>query len=89
MATFDYSKAAGIITTSPEPVLDAMSSLFGVPQCMIDMAKDVLNAFPSPVLNSMDSGIKEGKALADSVFKDVMRRVFLDTGIVEYDTTFG
>ena len=56
---------------------------------MIDFAKDALNAFPSPVLNSMQAGMQEGKALADSVFKDIMRRVFLDTGIVEYDTTLG
>ena len=90
MATFDYSKAAGIIAGGGDtPILDAMGTQFGVPQCMMDFAKDVLNAFPSPVLNSLQSGIGEGKALADSVFKDVMRKVFLDTGIVEYDTTLG
>lgn len=89
MATFDYSKAASIITTSPTPILDAMGTQFGVPQCMMDFSKAVLNAFPSSVLGSMGAGIAEGKALADSVFKDTMRKVFLDTGIVEYDTAAG
>ena len=89
MATFDFSKAAAIITTSPTPILDAMGTQFGVPQCMMDFAKDVLNAFPSSILSGMSNGIGEGKALADSVFKDIMRKVFLDTGIVEYDTTLG
>jgi hypothetical protein len=89
MASFDFSKTASILTNSPNPVLDAMGTQFGVPQCMMDFAKDVLSAFPSPVLNSINNGIGEGKALADSVFKDVMRKVFLDTGIVEYDTTLG
>jgi hypothetical protein len=89
MASFDFSKTASILTNSPNPVLDAMGTQFGVPQCMMDFAKDVLSSFPSPILNSINSGIGEGKALADSVFKDVMRKVFLDTGIVEYDTTLG
>ena len=89
MATFDYSKAAAIITTSPTPILDAMGSQFGVPQCMMDFTKAVLSAFPSSVLKSLSNGIGEGKSLADSVFKDTMRKVFLDTGIVEYDTTLG
>jgi len=89
MATFDFSKAASIITSSPTPILDAMGTHFGVPQCMLNFAKDVLNAFPSPVLNSINSGIEDGKNLADSVFKDIMRKVFLDTGIIEYDTTLG
>jgi len=89
MAIFDYSKAAAVITSSPNPVLDALGTQFGVPQCMLDFTKDVLKAFPSPVLQSINSGVKDGKALADSVFKDIMRKIFLDTGIVEYDTSVG
>ena len=89
MATFDFTKAAGIITSSNQPVLGALGAQFGVPQCMLDFTKEILSAFPSPVLNDIQNGIKEGKSLADSVFKDVMRQVFLDTGIVEYDTTLG
>ena len=57
MATFDFSKAASIITTSPTPILDVMSTQFGVPQCMLDFTKEILAAFPSPILNSINSGI--------------------------------
>ena len=90
MGSFDYSKAAGIITgVGGNPILDAVGTQFGVPSCMMDFAKDVLAAFPSPVLNSMEDGLQEGKALADSVFKDAMAKIRLDTGIVEYDTTLG
>ena len=89
MATFDFTKAAGIITTSSDPVLGVMGTQFGVPQCMLDYTKEVLGAFPSPVLDSLQSGIEEGKGLANSVFKDSMRSIFLDTGIVEYDTQLG
>lgn len=89
MASWDFSKAAGIITTSPTPILDALAVQYGVPQCMLDMTKDVLAAFPSPVLNSIQSGIQDGKNRADEIMKDIMRRVFLDSGIVEYDTDLG
>ena len=89
MASWDFSKAAGIITTSPTPILDALAVQYGVPQCMLDMAKDVLAAFPSPVLNSIQSGIQDGKNRADEIMKDIMRRIFLDSGIVEYDTELG
>ncbi len=89
MASWDFSKAAQIITTSPTPILDALASQYGVPQCMLDMAKDVLSAFPSPVLNSIQAGIQDGKDKADEIMKDIMRRIFLDSGIVEYDTDLG
>ena len=89
MASFDWQKAAAIITSSPTPVLDVLGVSFGVPQCLLDFAKDVLNAFPSSVLNSFQAGLENGKELADSIFKDLIRKIFLDTGIIEYDSTLG
>jgi len=89
MASWDFEKAAKIITSSPNPILDALAVQYGVPNCLLDMAKNVLSAFPSPALTQMNSGVQEGKRLANSVFKDIMRKIFLDTGIIEYDTTLG
>ena len=89
MAEFDMAKASAIITTSKTPILDVLGVQYGVPTCMLDIAKEALRAFPSPVLNSFYNGISEGKDRADEIFKDVMRKVFLDSGIVEYDTTLG
>ena len=89
MATFDMSKASAILTTSKTPVLDALGVQYGLPTCLLDLAKEALAAFPSPILNSMNSGIQAGKSKADELMKEVTRRVFLDTGIVEYDSTLG
>lgn len=89
MAAWDYSKAASVITTSPTPVLDALEVQFGVPTCVIDFGKDALSAFPSPVLESLNAGISDGKRIADGVVKDVTQKLFFDTGIVEYDTNLG
>ena len=89
MATFDMSKASAIITTSPTPILDALGVQYGLPTCLLDLAKEALAAFPSPILNNMNSGIQAGKSKADELTKEITRRVFLDTGIVEYDSTLG
>ena len=86
MGSWDYSKAAAIITTSDTPILDAMASQYGVPICLLNMGKSILRALPSSVLGGMSGSIGEGKRLADSIMKDIMRRIFLDSGIVEYDT---
>jgi len=89
MASWDYAKAASVITTSPTPILDALEVQFGVPTCVIDFGKDALSAFPSPVLDSLNSGIAAGKKTANSLVKDVTQKLFFDTGIVEYDTNLG
>jgi len=89
MATFDMSKAAGIITTSKTPILDALGVQYGLPTCLLDIAKEALAAFPSPILNSMHSGIDAGKAKADELMKEITRKIFLDTGIIEYDSDLG
>ena len=89
MGSWDYSKAAAIITTSDTPILDAMASQYGVPICLLNMGKSILRALPSSVLGGMSGSIGEGKRLADSIMKDIMRRIFLDSGIVEYDTNSG
>jgi len=89
MASWDYAKAASVITTSPTPILDALEVQFGVPTCVIDFGKDALSAFPSPVLDSLNSGIAAGKKTANALVKDVTQKLFFDTGIVEYDTNLG
>jgi len=89
MATFDMSKAAAIITTSKTPILDALGVQYGLPTCLLDIAKEALTAFPSSVLNSFFEGIQFGKSKADEIIKEIRRRLHLDTGIIEYDTTLG
>ena len=89
MASFDISKAASIISTSPNPILDSLGTQFGVPRCMMEFSKELLASLPTPALKGIGGGIQEGKALANSVFKDGMRKTWLGSGIVEYDTTTG
>ena len=89
MATFDMSKASAIISTSPSPILDVLGVQYGVPSCLLDLGKAALAAFPSPVLSDLGSGIQSGKTRATELMKDINREIFLETGIIEYDTTTG
>ena len=89
MATLDMSKLAAIITTSPTPILDAMAIQHGVPACLLSLTKDVLSRFPSSILGDIGGSVQEGKDQADSVYKDILRAIFIDTGIMEYDTDKG
>jgi len=89
MATVDISKLAAIVTSSPTPVLDALAVQFGVPTCLLDFSKAFLDMLPSSVLGGMFDGIQDGKDQADSLYKDLIRKIFIDTGILEYDTDKG
>ncbi len=83
------SQIASTFSNSNSPVLDSLGVQFGVPQCLLDFSKDLLNALPSNALNSFRNNIKQGKSMADSVAKNLTRKLFLDSGIVEYDTNQG
>jgi hypothetical protein len=89
MGHFDMTKAASIITTSPNPILDSLGTAFGIPVCQLDFAKSILNSFPSPVLDSMMGGIESGKQKAIQKTQEIMRAIFNETGIIEYDTNLG
>ena len=89
MGNFDFSRAAGIISTSPDPIMDTMAVEFGVPECALDIAKKALAMLDSPTLGQLGSGITAGKEKAMDHFKSAMRSMNLDNGIVEWDTVQG
>ena len=77
------------MSTSPTPILDAMSVEFGVPQCALDFAKDALALLPSGPLGAVRNNILGGKQAAEGKFNDLMMENALDLGIVQYDTDSG
>jgi len=89
MAIFDYAKAAGILNTSPTPILDVIQTKFGVPSCLLDFGKDVLAALPTPVLDFFGGDIANGLAAADTVAKNAIQSMNLTLGKVGYDTNLG
>ena len=89
MGVWDYSKAAAVITTSPTPILDALGCQYGVPTCVLNFTKAALGAFPSPALNTLREGISEGVSSAEDDIKAFTMALFLDSGIISYDTNLG
>ena len=89
MGSFDITKAAAIITSSDSPVLDVLGVSFGTPVCVLDFAKGLLSALPSSTLSGFSDGIKEGKEKANQVVAEFTRNLFLESGMVEFDTTTG
>ena len=89
MGNFDFSRAAGIISTSPDPIMDTMAVEFGVPACALDLAKDVLAMLPIQGLDGLGSKIADAKEEAIADFNGLMREINLGNGIMEYDTDTG
>lgn len=73
-------------TTGP---IFALGSAFGLPSCMLNMGVNALRLIPTPVLASMVDSAGEGRNKADEIVKEVVKKLFLDTGIIEYDTEEG
>lgn len=70
-------------------LLDVMGSQFGVPSCAMNFAKEVLNALPSPFLTALNDSLADGRKKAQEVMAQVTRKLFLDSGIVEFDARTG
>ena len=89
MGNFDLSRAMGIMSTSPNPLLDTMAVEFGVPKCALDFTKDMLAMLPSGPLGAMRNNILAGKQAAEQKFNEFLMENALDLGMVQYDTNSG
>lgn len=89
MAQFDLEKAAAVLAKGNTGVIDALGLGFGVPNCILNMTKSALSILPSQVLANMSNILKEGRDSANQVTSDIVKNLFLDSGIVEFDTDTG
>ena len=74
------------ILTDP---LGGISTQFGVPSCILGLAKDVLGLLPGDVLGGLYDGVSQGQLAARGCLANINRSIFRDLGIIEYDTTTG
>ena len=74
------------ILTDP---LGGISTQFGVPSCILSLAKDVLGLLPGDVLGGLYDGVSQGQLAARGCLANINRSIFRDLGIIEYDTTTG
>jgi len=62
---------------------------WGMPQCMIELGKDVLSLLPGNTLGGFALGIQEGKEAAQNAVADALAWAFRDLGILEVDADTG
>ena len=89
MATFDLEKAAKVLGSQGGTIVDALGSGYGAPQCILNITKAVLSVLPSELLGAMAASLKEGRDAANDATAMITKKLFLDSGIIEFDTQTG
>ena len=88
MGFFDLRSASRVASTGGG-LVDTVGTAFGVPDCLLNLTKDVLNILPSVILFLMGNDIEDGKDMADDSQKSVKQKLRLDLGIMEFDGETG
>jgi hypothetical protein len=68
---------------------EALGASFGIPNCLLDLGKQALGILPTSMLADVTGQVKDARDLADSVTKEIVKKIMLDTGIIEFDTETG
>lgn len=89
MASFDLETFLRVQQGTNTTALNALGMAYGMPSCMLGLARDALSLLPSSVLSDVQSQIISGKAKANEVTKQVFKKMMLNTGIIEFDTETG
>ena len=90
MGVFDLEKAAKVLGSSSDPsLLDAIGMGFGAPQCILNMTEDLLSLLPSEMLGQMGGTLKDARDAANNATALITKKLFLDSGIIEFDTETG
>ena len=89
MAVFDLEKASAMLSQGNTGVIDAIGMGFGVPNCMLELTKSALSILPASVLGDMSQSLQEGRDSANQSFANAVKGIFLNSGIIEFDTETG
>ena len=90
MGVFDLEKAAKVLGSSSDPsLLDAIGMGYGAPQCILNMTEDLLSLLPSEMLGGMGDTLKDARDSANNATALITKKLFLDSGIIEFDTDTG
>lgn len=67
----------------------ALSMEFGVPTCILALTKDILQLLPGDILGGISDGIIQGQEAAQDALANIARKLFIDTGIIEFNADTG
>ena len=86
---FDLRTALLVLGNSSGSPLDAIATSYGVPECLLTLGKDVLNALPTPFLRSITKALNEGAETAKESVAALSKKILMENGIIEIDTDSG
>ena len=81
-----------MVKFNPNLLNDPLGELgmqYGAPKCLVDFSKEILSLLPTSMLGGFSQGLIKGKAAAQAAMATAVKKLFRDTGIVEFDTTTG
>jgi hypothetical protein len=88
MAIYDFRAAAKVAGEGGD-FPQAVGAAFGVPNCLLNLGRDVLSILPTSVLGGMASELGLGMDLADSVMKSINNWLRDTFGIIQWDLENG
>ena len=89
MASFDLDTFLKVQGNTGTGIFDSIGMAYGVPSCLLNMARGAFSLLPTPVLTDVGDKIAEGKAAANNLTKSIFKKLALDSGIFEFDTETG
>ena len=89
MGAFDLKTFGNVIGETGTNPLEAAGMAFGLPSCMLNLAKSALSLIPTSILAPMQEQINLAKLKAEADAKGFIKRLMDMTGIIEYDAEDG
>ena len=88
MASLDLNTATRVFSGGGD-FLDSVGTQFGVPDCLLGLAKGALELLPTAVLMPINKRIEEGRRLASNSMAKYKKKILMENGIIEIDTDGG
>ncbi len=89
MASFDIKTFGNVLGNTGTSPFEAVGASFGLPSCMLNLAKEALALLPTGILSNIQNKIFSAKAKGEEDAKQLVKKLMLATGIIEYDTEDG
>ena len=89
MGAFDLKTFGNVLGETGAGPLDAAGMAFGLPSCMLGLARSALSLIPTSILAPLQEQILLSKLKAEADAKGFIKRLMDMTGIIEYDAEDG
>jgi len=89
MASFDLETFLKVKGQTGTGLFQAVGMAFGLPSCLINLGMDVLSILPSNVCAGIMGNCQSAKSKANEITAEVLKKLMLNSGIIEYDTDQG